>query len=781
LVVVLLALLFAVVEGALSWMRYAAVKSDIDLAIFSQVVWNTARGRPFFNSILPLSEHYLGNHFSPILAVFAPLYLVWPDPRLLLLAQVLVIALAAWPLFRLAKERLLAPWAAVLLAAAFYLFPAVHHQNLADFHEVALGTTVVMWAFYALLTQRDLLLFCILPLMVLLREDVVLVIPMMGLYAFFSQRRRRLGAVLFVMGTLLSTLVLFVLIPAFRGGGDFVYTDYYDYLGDSPLAMARTVLLQPQVWLSRALYPPKLLLLVQLLLPVAFLPLLAPSSFLLGGSALAYLVLVDFPFAPIYTLESQYQALLIPFVFAGAVMGLERLARWLGPRWGTRRVALVGASTVLVASLVALALWGPLSYEDKRAEVMVTDQSRAEWGLLARIPPDASVLADARFAAPVSTRDRFYVPWGYFDGLPVLDYLLYEPTPVGYQVNPPALLGPPGGMGWAVPRYQLVGSAGPTELRQRSGTVEAAEAPAPVLFGDALALRGASGYGGVLSATPGQPLEVALVWEALRGHLPRLVPFVHLIERRPEGEYRWASADHEVYGGLFPTNWWQPGALAGQESSVEPRSLTAMPARDRPDLVGDVWTLELPPWLPPGQYELHVGLYTREGMERLPASGGGATPGGATTHVAATVDVVPPLPPDGAPPEVPVPTGLPLAEGLTLYGHNPIPGSSTAGQTLDVTVFWQAIGAMSGDYDVRFDLVAEGQATPAESWTRSPLQGRYPTTLWPPGSVLADWHPLPLPASLPTGNYHVRLTALDGTEPAGQTIELATVQIAPAD
>ena len=219
--VIALILAYVLTFGALSLQRYAAVRADIDLSIYSQVVWNTAFGEPFRTSVLPFAENYLGNHFSPILAFFVPLYLVWADPRVLLLAQVIAGALAAIPLFYFAREQLPAPWAGVLLSAAFLLYPAFQHQYLTDFHGVALGTTAVMWAYFALLSRRNLLLFCVLPVMLLIREDLMLVLVMMGVYAFFIQRRRRLGLILFVTGLAASALLILVLIPAFRGGESF--------------------------------------------------------------------------------------------------------------------------------------------------------------------------------------------------------------------------------------------------------------------------------------------------------------------------------------------------------------------------------------------------------------------------------------------------------------------------------------------------------------------------------------------------------------------------------
>jgi uncharacterized membrane protein len=745
--VALLMLAFALIVGGLSLLRYAAVRSDMDLAIYSQVVWNTAHGDPFRTSVLPFAENYLGNHFTPILALFAPIYLIWADPRVLLLAQVLAGALAILPLFLFAREQLPTPWAAVLLSAALVLYPAFQHQNLTDFHGIALGTTAVMWAYFALLTRRDVLLVCMLPVMVLIREDLSLVIIVMGLYAFLFQRRRWLGLILFVLGVAASALVLFVLIPAFRGGTSFHYGNYYDYLGDSPLAMLRTLLLEPGVWLPRALHQPKLKLLGQLLLPVAFLPLLAPSVFLLGGSFLAYLLLVDYPFHEIYILHAQYQALFVPVVAFGTVLGLARLVRWLGARWEARHVALAASALVLFLSLFTTILWGPLSDESKRAEFRVDEQSQAERALLAQIPADAGVVSDDRFAAALSTREGFFVFGGLFEYAHPIDYMIYEDTPVGFRIHPPALLGARGAEAWQVPRWQLQGRTGLTELRRRTGTLDATPLPEPPVFGNLISLDGVTGYGQTLSAEPGGQLEVALVWQSQAAELPRLVPFLQLMERQDGVVYRWASVDHEPYSGLFPTDRW----LA---SSV----------------VGDVYVLGLPPWLAPGEYELHTGLYTREGQQRL------ALPDGRTTAIAGVVQVAAPTPfARDQRPEVPIRLDERMAEGLVLYGQNPIPEQATSGGAVDVTLYWQATAPMERPYGMRLDLVAENAA--AVSYQQPHVVDGYATTAWRPGTVVAAWYPLHLPTDLPSGWYDLFVTAVDGERQVGQPVRILTLQV----
>ena len=76
-----------------------------DLGNMVQVVDNTAHGR-----ILQMTGNdgrqidRLESHVDPILALFALPWLVWPDPALLLIIQAVLVALAAWPVYRLGRR-----------------------------------------------------------------------------------------------------------------------------------------------------------------------------------------------------------------------------------------------------------------------------------------------------------------------------------------------------------------------------------------------------------------------------------------------------------------------------------------------------------------------------------------------------------------------------------------------------------------------------------------------------------------------------------------------------
>ena len=47
----------------------------------------------------------LGDHFHPLIAVLAPLYWIWDDPRMLLLAQAALFAASMVPVARFAERR----------------------------------------------------------------------------------------------------------------------------------------------------------------------------------------------------------------------------------------------------------------------------------------------------------------------------------------------------------------------------------------------------------------------------------------------------------------------------------------------------------------------------------------------------------------------------------------------------------------------------------------------------------------------------------------------------
>ena len=96
-----------------------------DVGNLVQAVWSTANGD--FLSVTGLTGKQisrLGAHFDPIVAAFAPLWWLWPDPALLLVTQGLAVATGAVPVYLLGRRHLDSEWVAAGLALAYLLHPA---------------------------------------------------------------------------------------------------------------------------------------------------------------------------------------------------------------------------------------------------------------------------------------------------------------------------------------------------------------------------------------------------------------------------------------------------------------------------------------------------------------------------------------------------------------------------------------------------------------------------------------------------------------------------------
>jgi hypothetical protein len=80
------------------------------------------------------------------LPLLAPLYALWPDPRLLLVIQAALFALGALPVYRLALRRLGNRYAARCLALIYLLYPTALTSVLFDFHGDTLALALLLFA-----------------------------------------------------------------------------------------------------------------------------------------------------------------------------------------------------------------------------------------------------------------------------------------------------------------------------------------------------------------------------------------------------------------------------------------------------------------------------------------------------------------------------------------------------------------------------------------------------------------------------------------------------------
>ncbi len=390
--------------AALSVLRHRAFATGrFDLGNMVQAVWWTAHGHPLRMTNLHGQQiSRLAAHVDPILAVFGPLWWIWPSPDLLLVAQALAVASGAWPVFLLARKHLGSPRAALGFALAYLLYPATGWLTLNEFHPVALATPLLLFAFWHLDNDRLLPFGLCAVAAAACKEEIGLVVAGFGLWYALSKQRRLAGVVVAALGFAWSAIAIGVVIPHFHETGESDFYGRYSEVGGSAAGIVKTTFTHPLRIAEAAFSARDLHYLLELVAPLAALSLLAPLVLIAAVPELAVNLLSATTTQT--SIHFHYTAGLIPPLVVAAVLGAKRLKRWSVP------VALA----VVLAALVGNYRLGPIpgwrhvpgGETFQATAARVTDHDRIAARALALIPKSAVVSATNTLGAHLSARRR---------------------------------------------------------------------------------------------------------------------------------------------------------------------------------------------------------------------------------------------------------------------------------------------------------------------------------------------------------------------------------------
>jgi uncharacterized membrane protein len=534
--------------------RAVRYQFDEDLAIYDQIVWNTAHGHPFASTLIQHANNMLGDHFSPIVAIFTPIYWVWPDARVLLIGQSLALGLVAVPLF-LAARPTLGGVGALLVGAAYLVYPAIHFVNLFQFHEIALLPLPLSFALLAVERGWRWRFLAAALVSLLVKEEVAIVVFGLAFLWWLRRRDWRMLVATVALSVVVGTLTLGIILPRLSlAGAEYYYVRRYAYLGRNPLEMAITALTSPGLLLGRLTTTDRLAFLVKLFLPLALIPLLGWEYVVAGLPVFGYLLLADSPDQ--YAIDRHYLAPLLPFLFFGLAVGIARITsplstRWRGVRGEVPRISLT--ALVLLVSAAASYVLGPTplgrGYDPQAFSF--TDHTSQTGEAIAAVPSGESVSATRNLLSWFSERERVY----RFPETSNADYVVFDPRQLRY----PAVYGGDDGPALtqllASPAYRLIASAGAVLVFQRAGATGWDVPPSQITrFGESIELGKAEAR--LLPDRSGA--EVTFDWRALARLTTQYTIFVHVYD--PSGKLL-GQTDRWPLDNLYPTDLWLPGRI----------------------------------------------------------------------------------------------------------------------------------------------------------------------------------------------------------------------------
>jgi uncharacterized membrane protein len=449
-------------QALLDYRRF--LTSTFDLVIFDQGI----RGYAHFHAPTSIARgvadgqnaHFslLADHWSPILALLAPLYWIHDSPATLLVAQAVLFALAVPPLWIYTRRKLESEAAAYLVCGAYALSLPIMAAVVFDFHEVAFVpvlTVIMVERFDAGKRWQGIAAAFVL---LLVKEDMGLLVAGFGCYLLLTGWReagwreagRRWTGLGFIVGGLAATwIATHVLIPASGGSASFYWA--YGQFGATPGSALLSIIEHPLHALHVFFTPwVKTRTMIGLLATFAFLGLLSPMT------VAALPLLAERMLASGYPLwwqaKFQYDAFLVMILCCAAVDGAARVQGWLDrgglpvlsypwsrPAWLRRegrgwRFAVLWAAAICAAGLVYFpsSPFGDLLHPKF---YMVNERMRAAAAAVAHVPSGVEVEAANNLGPRLSARDTVllldgtprWAPWVVADTIG-LDFPFCSPS-----------------------------------------------------------------------------------------------------------------------------------------------------------------------------------------------------------------------------------------------------------------------------------------------------------------------------------------------------------------
>ncbi len=422
--VIILIVVYAVVFSIAGYCQYCSFSfQDMDLAIINQAFWNGIHGELFTAGRIGESTIF-NDHRWFIALPLLPLYAIFPGPLILLFFQSVALSLGAWVVYLLAR-RALNPQLSTLFSFCYLINPSINYITLFEFHPLTFAVPMLLFTFYFYERRRWGWYLVFLVLSLSCREDVALPVFGIGLYAMIRGLYDRSAPFIsrwkWSISAMALSLAWFALcaegVPALltslhpEAEPTSLIPVYFNWLGRTPGEIITTIFTRPGYFFSGVFTLPKVFYLFQLLVPLGFLSLFSPvAAVMIIFGALEGLLSSR---GQHFSIQYQYTAMVIPFVFIAAIHGAEKLLRWR--RFKVKPDYLI--FFLLIFSPLSAKIMGPLfDLPDMFRSWQVTEEDGVRKKLIRMVPPRDPVLATFELAPHLSNRSYLFYSFQFCGG-----------------------------------------------------------------------------------------------------------------------------------------------------------------------------------------------------------------------------------------------------------------------------------------------------------------------------------------------------------------------------
>lgn len=417
------ALLAFCILSAISCLRYKTFSTpNFDFGIFTNMFHNMRKtGLPLVTCERDTLLSHFAVHISPIYYLLLPFYWLIPSPMTLQIGQAAVLMLGVIPVVLLARHYRLSSKTQILLGLLYCFYPVLSTGCFYDIHENCFLPLCLLWTFYFFEKEKPIPMYIAALCVLAVKEDAAIYLLIFAAYMILGRRKYAHGTVLAVASAAYFLLATHLINTV----GDGVLNNRFDNLiapgeeglgGIVQLALTNPGYLLTQLFTEADGGWGKLAYLVQMLLPLAGIPLLTkkPSRWILLAPMLISLLS---HYIYLYDTGFQYHFGALAFLFYAAIGNLSEL------KAPTRRTLLTLAA-VGCCCLYMTAVLPKLSSYMARWERGKETYIRME-EILEELPEDASLNVSSFLLAHVADRDEVY-DVRYHGNKPDVDFVVLD-------------------------------------------------------------------------------------------------------------------------------------------------------------------------------------------------------------------------------------------------------------------------------------------------------------------------------------------------------------------
>lgn len=260
-----------------------------DFGIFTQMFYNMKH----FNGMVTTLERsmvlsHFSVHVSPIYYLILPLFMVFPFPETLEVAQVLIVAIGLIPLYLIAKSFKLSFFITGVMLVMYMYHPAILSSSFYDLHENCFLAPMLLFILYFVIKQKMVGVIISMVLTLMIKEDASIYVFFVGLFVTFGYTSRIqdnklkhknviYGIILMVVSAIYFVGITQIMKSSSEGVMFWRYDNLNAYSELNTIGILITLFQNPSYLFATMFSPDKIYSLLILLFIMGLLPLLSKN------------------------------------------------------------------------------------------------------------------------------------------------------------------------------------------------------------------------------------------------------------------------------------------------------------------------------------------------------------------------------------------------------------------------------------------------------------------------------------------------------------------------